>query len=270
MQSKERKDKMEKKKYIIITLCSIFVLILGVTVAWLSWDSEENIDVSFTIGEDILITYDAGEDITGRNIRPVSSLEYGVENNYAIEKTITVSSKKTNFYFKLFLTAEVLPEGLSHESFKWELHDNDTDTLINSGDFSNVSQGDKITLLSVSEITTIGKNMTLYIWMDGNMDNPVEMAGQDYKFVLSATASDNESFANAPELVEGMVPVEYKTTSDGVEADGWYVADINSNWYDYSEKQWANAVLVTDESGLRGAIAGTPVSDSNDNSYFAA
>jgi len=70
--------------------------------------------------------------------------------------------------------------------------------------------------------------------------------------------------ANPPELTEGMVPVEYLTTSDGVETDGWYVADETAtDWYNYAEQRWANAVLVTDASGIRTAPSGTLIVDAD-------
>jgi len=76
------------------------------------------------------------------------------------------------------------------------------------------------------------------------------------------------SGANRPELMSGMVPVEYKTTLDGVETDGWYVADETKDWYSYGEQRWANAVLVTEESELRTASAGTPVPENSVLAYY--
>jgi len=260
---------MEKKtRYLIIGLCCIFGIVLGSTTAWIRWSSSENTDVTFTIGGDVLITYNAGDDITEEDVslRPVSTKEYGAANGYAIKKDITVSSKSETFYLRLFLEAEIFPEQLRHESLKWELYDNNANSLINSGNFSDVTEGDKLTLTSSLEITTTVKNMTLYVWIDGNMKNPSTMGGQDYKFLLFAEAADDisnlltldPSGANSPKLMSGMVPIEYKE-------DGWYVADVTTKWFNYGEKRWANAVLVTEESGLRTAAAGTPVSDTNDD-----
>ena len=47
------------------------------------------------------------------------------------------------------------------------------------------------------------------------------------------------SGAKAPELVEGMIPITRSTDNK------WVKADINVEWYNYTDKEWANAVLVT-------------------------
>ena len=44
--------------------------------------------------------------------------------------------------------------------------------------------------------------------------------------------------AEAPELAQGMIPVKFDASGNAV------VADTNSEWYDYSNHEWANAVLV--------------------------
>lgn len=47
------------------------------------------------------------------------------------------------------------------------------------------------------------------------------------------------SGAKAPELVEGMIPITRSIDNK------WVKADINKEWYNYTDKEWANAVLVT-------------------------
>ena len=54
----------------------------------------------------------------------------------------------------------------------------------------------------------------------------------------------DQSGANIPELIDGLIPVRYNGTT-------WVTADSsNSNtadqWYDYNNQMWANAVLVTE------------------------
>ena len=62
-----------------------------------------------------------------------------------------------------------------------------------SGNFASNNQGDVITLASNQEITSTTTSFQLYIWIDGNKDNPSKMMNQTFKFVLSADASDNNS-----------------------------------------------------------------------------
>ena len=70
----------------------------------------------------------------------------------------------------------------------------------------------------------------------------------------------DESGANAPELVDGMIPVTYNGTN-------WVKADVYNEWYNYNNQKWANAVTVTEENRATymSAEAGTviPMEDIN-------
>ena len=180
---------MEKHKVIgtIVGVLAFIALIAGLTYAWYTWQNTNNTNISFTVGG-VDITFDAGQDITSSKLRPVSTKEYGVENDYAIEKTITASSPVTA-YLNLYLTLETLPDGLKHESFIWEIY-KDT-SLVNSGNFKNNNQGDKITIAANQEITSTTSTYKLYIWIDGaNYSNPETMQNQTFKFILNADATD--------------------------------------------------------------------------------
>ena len=87
--------------------------------------------------------------------------------------------------------------------------------------------------------------------------------------VNSSTISNlDTSGANIPELADGMIPIRYNGST-------WVKADsTNSNsthqWYDYTNKMWANAVMVT--SGTRdtymNASAGTTISEEDILAYY--
>ena len=66
--------------------------------------------------------------------------------------------------------------------------------------------------------------------------------GFQYEFVKKNTCSEVVQYVSKPELASSMIPVVYE---DGV----WKKADANSKWYNYSEKKWANAVLVREWKG---------------------
>ncbi len=48
---------------------------------------------------------------------------------------------------------------------------------------------------------------------------------------------EDKSGANYPELYQGLIPIYFKEGKI-------YVADVTSEWYDYDEHEWANAVLI--------------------------
>ena len=184
---------MDKHKVVgmIIGILAFVALVAGLTYAWYTWQSTNNTNVSFTVGG-VDVTFDAGADITSSKLKPVSSKEVGVSKDYAIEKTITVSSTMTS-YLNLYLTLENLPDGLKEESFIWEIYKGNN--LINKGNFKNNNQGDKITIANSQKIISETSTYKLYIWIDGNMSNPETMQNQTFKFVLSADASDKEPSA---------------------------------------------------------------------------
>ena len=81
----------------------------------------------------------------------------------------------------------------------------------------------------------------------------------------------DNSGANYPDLVEGLIPVVYNETTKA-----WVKADTESStsnyvWYDYNNKKWANAVLVTDtnRSTYQNASAGTEIADSDIFAFYA-
>ena len=71
---------------------------------------------------------------------------------------------------------------------------------------------------------------------------------------------------NAPVLAEGMIPIAYDGTN-------WVKADTNNtnnNWYNYGNKMWANAVMVTSSTRdtYMNADVGTIVSEADVLAYY--
>jgi len=79
----------------------------------------------------------------------------------------------------------------------------------------------------------------------GDTSNCIEKYEGDTKYIYCLSSTEtlegDPSGANRPVLAEGMIPITY----DG---NKWVKADKNgdySNWYDYGNQKWANAVMVT-------------------------
>ena len=77
-----------------------------------------------------------------------------------------------------------------------------------------------------------------------SLDKNVEVKIINKSYVYSFPDSCSEKLvyndgtgANNPDLLNKMIPIKY----DGSK---WVYADIYSNWYDYSNKNWANAVIL--------------------------
>ena len=93
-----------------------------------------------------------------------------------------------------------------------------------------------------------------------------------YELVDRNSCEEIIQYVNRPDLAENMIPVVYNS-----ESNVWVKADVNSNWYNYSDQNWANAVLVkelktTAQSKNRGeyieALPGTPIEDSDILAHF--
>ena len=81
------------------------------------------------------------------------------------------------------------------------------------------------------------------------MYNPNTMKNNSFKAKIDVSVDKNfyidNSKANAPVLADGMIPVMYDNdTKNWVKAD-YYNQDSKYAGYDYENKQWANAVMVT-------------------------
>ena len=67
-----------------------------------------------------------------------------------------------------------------------------------------------------------------------------------------------------PLIKDGMIPVTFDSNGKTVKAD------VNSKWYDYDNKEWANAVAVTNGSRdkYKNASTGTEITESDILAYY--
>ena len=99
------------------------------------------------------------------------------------------------------------------------------------------------------------------VYSDGNLINLV-IESNNHTFTLCGDktfAIDNEvcsvtpplidtSGANAPELLDNMIPIKY----DG---SNWVYANTAESWYNYDNKEWANAVILN--NGVSKSVGDT-------------
>ena len=120
-----------------------------------------------------------------------------------IVKTITVKSSKNAAYklsFNLYLDILELEEGLKDTSFKYALYQDDGTDPIKSGSFTEeylstldlceTNNTPHIVLVDDETITTTKITYTLYIWIDGTVDNPSSMESQSFNFKLHADGAN--------------------------------------------------------------------------------
>ena len=167
------------KLYMIIGISSL-VLSIGTTFAYYIWKSSTNAIVNLNICTPT-ITFAGGSTINGVDMIPVLTKEDGTIKEIEVKKNSTCNRDVT---MNLYLELTTFPTELSDSSFKYELYKNSETMAIASGNFSNKKEGNTITLLSNQILNTSKDTYTLYIYIDGNVDNPSTMAGKNFLFKL--------------------------------------------------------------------------------------
>ena len=167
------------KLYMIIGISSL-VLSIGTTFAYYIWKSSTNAIVNLNICTPT-ITFAGGSTINGVDMIPVLTKEDGTIKEIEVKKNSTCNRDVT---MNLYLELTTFPTELAESSFVYELYKNSETMAIASGNFSNKEQGNTITLLSNQILNTSKDTYTLYIYIDGNVDNPGTMAGKNFLFKL--------------------------------------------------------------------------------------
>ena len=167
------------KLYMIIGISSL-VLSIGTTFAYYIWKSTSNALVSLNVCTPT-ITFAGGSTINGVDMIPVLTKEEGTIKDIEVKKNSTCNRDVT---MNLYLELTTFPTELAESSFVYELYKNSETMAIASGNFSNKKEGDTITLLSNQILNTSKDTYTLYIYIDGNVDNPGTMAGKNFLFKL--------------------------------------------------------------------------------------
>ena len=169
-------------KYKLYMILGIVVLVLSVSssFAYYIWKNSTNALVSLNVCTPT-VTFAGGSTINGVDMIPVLTKEEGTIKDIEVKKNSTCNRDVT---MNLYLDLTTFPTELSDSSFKYELYKNSETTAIVSGNFSNKEQGNTITLLSNQILNTNKDTYTLYIYIDGNVDNPGTMAGKNFLFKL--------------------------------------------------------------------------------------
>ena len=186
---------MKEKRiiYLIMGVCSILILLIGITTAWFEWRSEVDTNVTFNV-EGLNITYEGEPTVIKGNLYPTM---YMNNTDNIIHNFSLVTTSNIEIHSKISLEIITLPTELNHESFRWNLYKDSTQ--IASGSFQNASVGTDLLLTPYETITTTKSNYTLYIWIDGeHYDNPLTMGGKTFEFKLKLEASQQD-YATAEE-----------------------------------------------------------------------
>ena len=185
------KNKKKNIIYLIIFIVLLF-LVVGATYTWFKWRSSNNTNVRITINNtsDLVITFDGGSNVTGA-LEPTLTKEEGIVKNFS------ASTNGLDVPMNIWLKLNTLPDALKDSTFKWELYRDSV--YLNGGSF-NVSEITTRTSGNTTDYNLINNNIvgsttanyTLYLWIDGNVNNNIDMASKSFDFDLYATVSSED------------------------------------------------------------------------------
>ena len=165
-------------KYKLYMIFGIVLLGLSITgsLAYYIWSSTTtSISGNLCLPE---IYFTGGATINSK-LKPVSSKEEGLIKE--IEVNLHKTCNNDTAVMNLYLSLDLLPTALQENTFVYELY-NGNNERISSGNFSDKREGDTITLAENEIVTSNVSIYTLYIYIDGNRDNPISMTNQNFRF----------------------------------------------------------------------------------------
>ena len=165
-------------KYKLYMIFGIVLLGLSITgsLAYYIWSSSTtSISGNLCLPE---IYFTGGATINSK-LKPVSSKEEGLIKE--IEVNLHKTCNNDTAVMNLYLSLDLLPTALQENTFVYELY-NGNNERISSGNFSDKREGDTITLAENEIVTSNVSIYTLYIYIDGNRDNPITMTNQNFRF----------------------------------------------------------------------------------------
>ena len=218
---------MNKYKLYMILGIIVLVLSVGSSFAYYIWKSTSNALVNLNVCTPT-ITFAGGSTINGVDIVPVLTKEEGTIKDIEVKKNSTCNRDVT---MNLYLELTTFPTELAESSFVYELYKNSETMAIASGNFSNKKEGDTITLLSNQILNTSKDTYTLYIYIDGNVDNPGTMAGKNFLFKLWGSGEGaiyKENVITTPDSATGSTSKFFNTEVMREEIQSLTIAEDNT------------------------------------------
>ena len=256
-------------KYKLYMIFGIVLLGLSITgsLAYYIWSSTTtSISGNLCLPE---IYFTGGATINSK-LKPVSSKEEGLIKE--IEVNLHKTCNNDTAVMNLYLSLDLLPTALQENTFVYELY-NGNNERISSGNFSDKKQGDTIALAENEIVTSNVSIYTLYIYIDGNRDNPITMTNQNFRFNIygegtgaiykenviqnetTTPSSSSSTFLNTEVLRNQIESITIEKTNV-VPNDAKYSKDISSKqdgsvmlWYTDKDNNSLYEVSIGSENG---------------------
>ena len=256
-------------KYKLYMIFGIVLLGLSITgsLAYYIWSSTTtSISGNLCLPE---IYFTGGATINSK-LKPVSSKEEGLIKE--VEVNLHKTCNNDTAVMNLYLSLDLLPTALQENTFVYELY-NGNNERISSGNFSDKREGDTITLAENEIVTSNVSIYTLYIYIDGNRDNPITMTNQNFRFNIygegtgaiykenviqnetTTPSSSTSTFLNTEVLRNQIESITIEKTNV-VPNDAKYSKDISSKqdgsvmlWYTDKDNNSLYEISIGSENG---------------------
>ena len=227
---------MKKKEILLIISIFLVVLILFSSSYALLFKSDQTDKQSYATGVLSITSEATNNSVTLNNALPMSDTDGASSTPYTFKITNTGN---LSYKFNVMLLSTTTENQIGAEYIKVKVNDNapvKLNSLTNGVILSN------ITLKPEAYV-----EISLRVWLDESTPNTEIGKSFNAKITTEGEAvyvSGDKSGANSPDLVDGLIPVKYdESSSTWVKADS---ENTDGSWYNYGNKEWANAVLVND------------------------
>ena len=261
--------KSDKKKIYLFIAVVVIVGILTTLSSFALWTvASNNINVVVNTFPPLEgnIRYTEGHSILAGDLPLCLNYFDGINTTFTIGKESTLSEHLV--YASMHLKTNDDSYLAYADAINWQIRTASSSSPLASGTLADFAVGSNVMLDNI-EVTTTD---TFYIWVDSNYADAIALAGLTIDLELWMEVR-YEQYNVRPVVNEGLIPVVFDTTAGTTSVkNGTNVKTIgknDSNWYNYSEKKWANAVLVTNTSRSKYLnTSGVTVSESDILGYF--
>lgn len=264
--------KSDKKKIYLFIAVVVIAGILTTLSSFALWTvASNNINVVVNTFPPLEgnVRYTEGHSILAGDLPLCLNYLDGINTTFTIGKESTLSEHLV--YASMHLKTNDDSYLAYADAINWQIRTASSSSPLASGTLADFAVGSNVMLDNI-EVTTTDTSYTFYIWVDSNYADAIALAGLTIDLELWMEVR-YEQYNVRPVVNEGLIPVVFDTTAGTTSVkNGTKVKTIgknDSNWYNYSEKKWANAVLVTNTSRSKYLnTSGVTVSESDILGYF--
>ena len=264
--------KSDKKKIYLFIAVVVIVGILTTLSSFALWTvASNNINVAVNTFPPLEgnVRYTEGHSILAGDLPLCLNYLDGINTTFTIGKESTLSEHLV--YASMHLKTNDDSYLAYADAINWQIRTASSAFPLASGTLADFAVGSNVMLDNI-EVTTTDTSYTFYIWVDSNYADAIALAGLTIDLELWMEVR-YEQYNVRPVVNEGLIPVVFDTANGTTNVkNGTKVKTIgknDSNWYNYSEKKWANAVLVTNTSRSKYLnTSGVTVSEPDILGYF--